>query len=114
MMEEKVWYGAKTIYQVLGLASDGTNDNKLYEERVVILRAASFDDAIDKAEKEAGNYAAEREMKYLGFVSVFKLFDEEIADGAEVYSLMRESELDANAYLDRFYDDGSERTKRSE
>ena len=37
---------------------------------------------------------------------------DEIDDLSEVYSILRDSDLEAEAFLDRYYDDGSERTQR--
>jgi hypothetical protein len=109
-MKDTLWFGARTIYRVEN-SNTVTSNNKLYEERVVLITANSFDEAITKAEKEAEVYASNTDMTYLGFVNVFELYHNKIEDGTEVYSLMRESELEADAYLDRFFDTGSERTK---
>ena len=108
-MKDNVWFGARTIYRV-EKNNTVSNPNKLYEERVVLISASSADEAIVKAEKEAETYASNTDMTYLGFVNVFELYHNKIEDGTEVYSLMRESELEADAYLDRFFDTGSERT----
>jgi hypothetical protein len=105
-MSNSEWYAAKTIYQHHRLT--------VFEERVVLLQAADFDDALAKAEAEAAEYCITcGDTVYLGFVSVFHLFDETIGHGTEVYSLMRESELSAEDYLDHFYDDGKERSQSS-
>lgn len=86
---------------------------KLYEERIVILKATSFDDAIIEAEAEATNYAGKGTgLKYLGFDSVFRLFDDKITNRTEVFSLMRESSLTDKKYIDKYFDTGKERTKR--
>jgi hypothetical protein len=109
-MEEKEWYGAKTLYQVQSNTVE--SPNKLYEERVVILKASSLDDAIDEAEKEARQYASDGSgITFLGYVNVFKLVSEKIKDKTEVFSLMRESRLRANKYIDRYFDTGKERTQ---
>jgi len=47
------WYGVRSVY-LFEAAADGD----VYEERVVIIEAASFDGAIAKAEKEAAEYVA--------------------------------------------------------
>jgi hypothetical protein len=36
-MKRKVWYGAKTIYQVITNTAEGLE--QLYEERVIVLKA---------------------------------------------------------------------------
>jgi hypothetical protein len=109
-MEVKEWYGAKTVYQVE--SNTVQSPQKLYEERIIILKATSFDDAISEAEREAELYAHDESgIKYLGYVNVFKIFDEEIQDKTEVFSLMRESDLNSEEYIDRHLDTGTERTK---
>ena len=106
------WYSAKTVYKH-HFIEDG--DTKfLFEERVVLFRAASLDDAIVQAEAEAAKYCAgsSRPIKYINYVMAYQLlFEEEVGHGTEVFSLMRESTLSNNAYLDRFFDDGHERTQ---
>lgn len=109
-MKDTVWFGARTIYRV-EKSNTVTSENKLYEERVVLFDANSFDEAITKAEKEAETYASNTNLTYLGYVNVFALYNNKIEDGTEVYSLMRESELEADVYIDKFFDTGSERTK---
>lgn len=106
----KGWYGAKTVYQVNGSSNKG--NNKLYEERVVIVEANSFDEAILKAEKEALDYASDDSgLIYLGYVNVFKLSSEKIKDKTEVFSLMRENHLSPKKYIDKYFDTGLEHTK---
>ena len=66
-----------------------------------------------RAEAEAQTYAAaipEEPDRYLGLAQAFALFDAP-GDGAEVFSLLRESRLAAEDYLDAFFDTGSERLR---
>lgn len=74
-------------------------------------RAGSADEAIGRAEAEAHEYAAlisEAPSTYTGLAQCYRLVDAP-GDGAEVFSLMRHSKLKPDAYLDRFFDTGSER-----
>lgn len=74
-------------------------------------RADSADDAIAQAEAEALKYAAaieESPSTYTGLAQCYHLVNEP-RDGAEVFSLMRESNLAPDVYLDQFFDTGSER-----
>ena len=109
-MNDEPWYGAKCIF----LHSDLQSENgRVYEERVVLIKAENLDEAIERAEKEAKEYAQNLEgCVYLDFVNVFHIYDESIEDGTEIYSLMRDSKLSKNKYLNRFYDTGKERTKK--
>jgi hypothetical protein len=47
-------------------------------------------------------------VRYTGYLMAYHLFEAELGDGTEVYSLMRESTLGAGDYLDRYYDSGGE------
>ncbi|GAA3927280.1 DUF4288 domain-containing protein [Litoribacillus peritrichatus] len=57
------WYAVKTLYRTFtdGFAEDQDEayreDIDMLEERVVLFRAESFDDAIEQAEREAREYA---------------------------------------------------------
>ncbi len=111
-MKRKEWYGAKTIYLVNTDSPGKNKSQKLYEERIIVLKARSFDDAIQKAEEEALVYADEASgFKYLGYVNVFKLYNGEIEDKTEVFSLMRTSKLNSKKYIDKHFDTGTERVK---
>ncbi len=113
------WYGAKTVYETVVTperASGGTSggrrtQERLIEERVVLVRARSSDEAIRKAEGEAEAYAegpshqnrdgAQVQTRYLGACDVFTIAGDAEA-GAEVYSSMRI--VDARQSTDRVLD----------
>ncbi len=76
----------------------------MYEERIILLRAESFDAAVIKAEREAARYSENSDnCEYAGFTDVFKLYEEKLADKSEIFSTMRTSDLNAENYLERFY-----------
>lgn len=108
-MNDEPWYGAKCVFRHSDLKNESGG---MYEERVILLKAESGDEAIERAEKEANEYAQNLEgCSYLGYVNVFHIYDETIGDRTEVYSLMRSSKLSDEQYLDSFYDTGLQRTK---
>ena len=113
-MNKPEWYGAKTVFKHTRMI--GENACCVFEERVVVFLANDFDHAITKAETEAAKYCSNLDdsAMYLGFVDVYNLAEENINDGVEVYSLMRESNLSDKDYLDSFYDTGKERTRNWE
>jgi hypothetical protein len=80
----------------------------LYEERVTLWQAENIDLAIEMAESDARSYA-ENADEYLGYSQAFALFDPVNASGIEVFSLLRESDLPPQTYLDTFFDTGHER-----
>ncbi|MGN6868676.1 MAG: hypothetical protein ACTHMY_09765 [Solirubrobacteraceae bacterium] len=86
-------------------------DRGAYEERITLWQARDFDQAIMRAEQEARDYAADLQpAEYTGLAQAYQLFDP-LADGAEVFSLFRDSPLPVNEYLTGFFDTGSERQR---
>jgi hypothetical protein len=103
------WFTVRCIFQ---LKSDAEADFS-YEERLTLWRAESIDDAIRLAEAEASDYETENGSEYLGMAQAFHLFDPP-EHGAEVFSLIRESDLEPEAYLDGFFDTGRESQRDGE
>jgi hypothetical protein len=109
-MSDEPWFGAKCIFLHTEIRSC---PGQVYEERVLLVRAGSFNEAVSRAEVMAEEYAKDVDgCSYTGFVDVFHIYDENIGDGAEVYSQMRMSDLGKDEYLNRFYDTGAERTQK--
>lgn len=92
------WFGVRCLFEI----SEDT-----YEERVTIWEADDFGAALALAEEDAAEYAAPTGT-YLGLAQAFMMFDAP-AHGAEVFSLVRDSVLDADAYIERFFATGNER-----
>jgi hypothetical protein len=82
-----------------------------YEERITLWRAFAADEAIARAEEEAQEYAETVGDEYLGFAQSYHLSDSP-GDGAEVFSLFRDSSLEPGDYLDHFFDSGEEREQK--
>jgi hypothetical protein len=104
MENPEPWYGVRLVYRLTGTSRPA------YEERIIIVRANSDDDAIAKAEHYSKDYESDT-TEYIGYAMGFHIFDENgpcLGPGTEVFSLIRESELDPDAYLDRFHDTGNE------
>jgi hypothetical protein len=107
--DSEPWFGAKCIF--LHTRTQRAAE-QFYEERVILVRANSFDEAIQKAEEEAKNYCQDLEgCSYTGYVNVFHIYDEQMGDGSEIYSLMRSSDLGIEEYLDHFFATGAERSQ---
>ncbi|MBM0257324.1 hypothetical protein [Micromonospora sp. 4G55] len=96
------WYAVRCVFH------DDAGEPTVYEERITIWRAGSFDEAIALAEADAAGYTDGISFTYSGLAQAFRLFDEP-GHGAEVYSLMRDSDLPPGEYLARFFDTGDER-----
>ncbi|MFI6321541.1 hypothetical protein ACIBG8_28660 [Nonomuraea sp. NPDC050556] len=80
-----------------------------YEERITIWRATSLEEAVELAEQEAAEYCETGPFEYLELAQAYHLAEEAIQPGAEVFSLLRDSDLEPKAYLDTFFDTGTER-----
>jgi hypothetical protein len=112
-MADQKWFGAKTIYQWPRMSGVNAPGEHVYEERVTLLRARDLSDAVVRGEKLAEKYARELgSAEYLRFIDAFEIADD-IADGAEVYSITRSSPLSPVTFLDRYYDDGTQRSTRT-
>ena len=94
------WYSVRCHFRI---------DERHYEERITVWQAIGFDEAIDLAEAEAEAYP---DGEYLGSCDCFHLSDAgmQASQGAEIYSLVRASELDPDTYLRTFFFTGSERS----
>lgn len=105
------WFAVRCVIRDAGNHPWGPHDladgESAYEERITLWRTASADAAIERAEAEASAYAADIEAEYVGLAQSYELFDEP-GDGAEVFSLIRRSQLPPGTYLDSFFDTGNE------
>jgi hypothetical protein len=102
-------YSTRTVVRFVGLAAKA---KYVYEERITLWRAKSVDGAIRKSEAEAKRYAKESGGTYLKFIQAYWLYDDVDSDGLEVFSLMRESDLSSNQYIDTHFDTGTEKQKK--
>jgi hypothetical protein len=93
------WFGVRCIFEHPA--------NGSYEERVTIWSADSFDAAIELAEAEANEHAEILSIRYLGLAQAYWIADE-IGQGAEVFSLLRRSDLSPHEYVTSFFDTGKE------
>ncbi|GAA5118868.1 hypothetical protein JIN84_22525 [Luteolibacter yonseiensis] len=102
-------YSVRCIFEV---PKEHSNKSAfLYEERITIWRAKDIDEAIDKAAEEAEIYADSNSLSYTGLAQAYWMFTKTDLDGVEVFSLMRESGLKTDDYLDAFFSTGNERQK---
>lgn len=80
----------------------------LYEERITLWKASDINEAITLAEGEAQAYASDSRGEYLEFCQAYALVEEPEANGIEVFSLLRDSDLEPAQYLDAFFATGGE------
>ena len=103
-MSDVNWFAARCVYRFDFISEEDARP--AFEERVVLLQAESFEQAVERAEREAKEYSSGG-PEFTGLVQVFHLF-EQPGDGAEVFSLIRPSRLSASDYIDRYFDSGEE------
>ncbi|MET9700874.1 hypothetical protein ABZY31_28720 [Streptomyces sp. NPDC006529] len=103
------WYAVRCVFLWDRTDLDERPEGATYEERLTLWRATSLDEAVARAETEAVVYAGENGHRYLRLAQCYRLdADAGPADGDEVFSLLRDSPLGADAYLDRHFDTGGE------
>ena len=93
------WYAVRTVYH-FGTKADGTN---IFEERIVAFEALSFDEALEKADQEAGEY--ERANAFVAHEDqmAYEQDGDDLIDGYEIWSQLFEARLSLNDfYADRY------------
>jgi hypothetical protein len=91
------WFAVKSLYRIDVRASRAEPVRlSSYEERIVLIRAFDFDEALQKAQAESRQYVAEGlwfnadgeivETSSLDGFDAFSLSDENVGDGIEIYS----------------------------
>ena len=98
------WSAVRSLFRSAG------EPESAYEERITLWQASSFDEALERAGAEAVEYAEFLGATYLpDFGQAYHLADAPPRDGAEVFSLVRDSALPPSAYVERFFITGQER-----
>ena len=80
----------------------------LYEERITLWQTDSFEKAIALAESEVEEHARIVGSEYVGLAQACRLADQP-GHRAEIFSLMRESQLDPDTYVQTYFSTGTER-----
>ena len=96
------WYGVRCVFRWTEAVEPS------YEERVTVWHAVDVDSALALAEAEAREYAKEMGAAYVGLAQAYATGNEELVSGSEVFSLLRDSALPPEEYVDRFFDTGDE------
>ncbi len=100
---QRDWFCVRTVLKFSG------SQLSTYEERLTLWAVHDFETAVETAEHEAREYADSIPgCTYAGLAQAYRL-SESPGHGTEVFSLMRDSALEPNAYLSTFFDTGTER-----
>jgi hypothetical protein len=101
------WFAVRCVFDH-GVDADGRAT--IYEERVTLWRTVDLGMAIELAEGEAAEYVSDLTgTEFIGLSQAYHLADPP-GHGAEVFSLMRDSSLSHEVYLDTFFSTGAERS----
>lgn len=101
------WYSVRCIFK--HRKKDGMTKINLYEERITLWKTSSFNKAIKLAEEEAEDYADDYDCEYLGYAQAYHIDGEDLENGTELFSLMREHNYPPDKYLDSYFDTGFEK-----
>ena len=96
----EVWFGIRCV---LRLAKPN-----IYEERITLWRTDTFEEAVALAEAEVEDYARDVGGEYLGLAVAYRLAYQP-GHGSEIFSLMRDSQLDPDTYIETFVSTGFKR-----
>ena len=108
-LSDSKWYAVRSVFRHDAPATSEVSHT--LEERIVLFLAMDGDDAIAKAEREAETYDGDS----TGYFMSFELVDDSpFGSGHELFSLMRDSYLTTEQYLDRFHDSGTERSRTAD
>ena len=89
----------KCLFSPPNRASDANGN--LYEERLTIWQASTFEEAFALAEVEARAYATD-DCQFVRAAQSFHLFDESAGHGSKVWSVMRGSHMELELYIATF------------
>jgi len=100
---EQPWFVAKTVYYNKKL--------DVYEERLVLHRATSFDEAWKKNDEEIDAYCkAQNEIdspvELVKTIEIYHLFDAKLQSGTELFSSMRRVQGSRSTYIKNAYEKG--------
>jgi len=96
------WYAVRCVFRL-------SPPVDRYVERIALWQAESFVDAIAAAEPDAEQRAEREGLEYLGFADAFRthqMHHDHPDHGDEVFSLLRDSKLAPEPYLDTFFTAG--------
>lgn len=104
----KSWFAVRCLFETRWPTPPASGHN--YEERLTLWHCKSIERAIEKAEREAADYASlfgTGAVAFLGLSQAYQL-DASPGHGAEIFSLFRHSLLTPERYLDTFFATGQE------
>ena len=85
-----------------------SGDTALFEERAILIKAKSFDHALDKAENEAIDYCTvDPESNFfiesMHRFSAHEILEKELTNGIELFSKRIQMQISPDQYINRFH-----------
>ena len=102
------WYAVRVILQIPVEPDPPPGEEYAYEERITLWRADSHEEAIERATIEAVEHSEIVGAVALDWFAQTYNLPTEPGDGAEIFSLIRGSELPPERYVDGFFATGRE------
>jgi hypothetical protein len=93
------WYSIRSVYH-FGTKMNGV---RIFEERIVSLEAASWEEAHEKGDHESALYAAHRGLECHPEKEAYQQDDNAQVSGHEVWSTLFESDMDLAAFFAERY-----------
>jgi hypothetical protein len=97
---QQPWFAVKCLFSHPARAD--ASERFLYEERITLWRASSFQEAFALAEAEAAEYARSSTCTFVRATDSFHLFEDSVSHGSEVWSVMRGSGMEPELYAETF------------
>lgn len=101
------WFAVRSVFR-----RDRVEHGKLrraFEERVVLFRATSFEEALAKGETEARRYEANLDGgRMLDHLVAYNIHDADLQNGDEVWSCVRDLDREDEDYLRQVYEGETE------
>ena len=97
------WFAGRTTYRNPAFVEDGITKT-IFEERIVLVWATEFAEACAKVRAEAEKYLQrDPKLELVDCTVVYCTQEQELSESAEVWSLLRESELSASDYIKHYH-----------
>lgn len=103
------WFGAKMIFE---FDHDVIPTETLYEERVVLVQSALWEEALEIARVEAEFYAREENCDFSGYLDLSPLQTPSPQHLDAIYTSTRRSRMLPDEYEARYVSTGAERNRR--
>jgi Domain of unknown function (DUF4288) len=99
------WYCVRGLFHWRFKESGNT---ALFEERAILIKATTFDDALDKAEKEAVEYctidpSSNFFIESMNKFSAHEILEQELENGVELFSKRIDLQITPDQYFTRYH-----------